>query len=621
LGEESTLSRILSFLPVVVIALIGLAIIVFYSTLTSPAPNLPPVATRSEIATPTTTGTPTPRRTASSGLTLVPHTPTPTVQPGGVAFELTPAANAVGWVSSDLPLVNHLGDYSILSGIYSTTIYYGVLQFDIGSIPQGTRLQYATLELVGQSSDKLVKGGSWRVVMLDPGLDTTWNLINFSTIRDAPVYTTIGAQLASDNLQPGSANLFDFTPEQLRALEQRLFAGRVSLRLDGPARGPDNLFTWDSGNKPNGLSYKPILRMGTGPLAPSPTPTFVLITPTPTARNEGTATAIAATATYVATAIGTATPLPPNFVTPVVVMPTVDTDVFAAATRSAALTAQAVRGGTSTPTPANWVVAILISATPTPGNAATAAAQIAAATAAAQTTGTPTPLPFNAVIVTATPTATPTVTPVFFPETLTPSPTPSVTPTAIPVELKGKIVFLSDRAGSGVTAAYEMDPDGRNVNRLSAAWAQSYASTLDKFGAGGTLRLAVTDRSSRFEPGTRIVIFKGTPEQPTTIYENETTNYDPAFSPDNYHIVFVSTMTGRDELYLTDLDATGVKQITSSTWEWNKHPSFSPDGKRITWWSNRETGRRQIWVMNTDGSGLINISNNAWNDYDPVWIK
>ena len=69
------------------------------------------------------------------------------------------------------------------------------------------------------------------------------------------------------------------------------------------------------------------------------------------------------------------------------------------------------------------------------------------------------------------------------------------------------------------------------------------------------------------------------------------------------------------------VDGSGLRRLTTNTWEWDKHPSWSGDGRQIVFYSNRDSGRRQIWIMDADGGSLRNISNNGYNDWDPVWIK
>mgnify|MGYP000955806293 CR=1 FL=1 len=51
---------------------------------------------------------------------------------------------------------------------------------------------------------------------------------------------------------------------------------------------------------------------------------------------------------------------------------------------------------------------------------------------------------------------------------------------------------------------------------------------------------------------------------------------------------------------------------------------FRPDmilrRDRIAFWSNR-SGLLQIYTMNTDGTQVTNISNTAWDEYSPIWVK
>ena len=48
------------------------------------------------------------------------------------------------------------------------------------------------------------------------------------------------------------------------------------------------------------------------------------------------------------------------------------------------------------------------------------------------------------------------------------------------------------------------------------------------------------------------------------------------------------------------------------------YPSWSPDGKKIVFESNRD-GDEKIYVMNEDGSGLKRLTNNSAEDYAPHW--
>jgi TolB protein len=50
----------------------------------------------------------------------------------------------------------------------------------------------------------------------------------------------------------------------------------------------------------------------------------------------------------------------------------------------------------------------------------------------------------------------------------------------------------------------------------------------------------------------------------------------------------------------------------------NYFPSWSPDGKRIAFTSERD-GNSEIYIMNADGSGQIRLTNNKASDGMPTW--
>ena len=99
-------------------------------------------------------------------------------------------------------------------------------------------------------------------------------------------------------------------------------------------------------------------------------------------------------------------------------------------------------------------------------------------------------------------------------------------------------------------------------------------------------------------------------------------DYQPVWSPDSRHIAWVTEANGYDEIYLYDSVENSNVRLTQSSGEWYKHPSFSPDGSLIAFWSNLgNLNYKQIWMMKLDGSGKVNLSNNSFNNWDPIWVK
>lgn len=83
-------------------------------------------------------------------------------------------------------------------------------------------------------------------------------------------------------------------------------------------------------------------------------------------------------------------------------------------------------------------------------------------------------------------------------------------------------------------------------------------------------------------------------------------NADPAFSPDSKRLVFVSNRDGDPEIYSINIDGTDVRRLTSSP-KIDAHPSFSPDGTQILFGSERENENGDLYVMNSDGTGVTKV--------------
>ncbi|MBI3786247.1 MAG: PD40 domain-containing protein [Deltaproteobacteria bacterium] len=98
---------------------------------------------------------------------------------------------------------------------------------------------------------------------------------------------------------------------------------------------------------------------------------------------------------------------------------------------------------------------------------------------------------------------------------------------------------------------------------------------------------------------------------------------NPAWSPDGSQIAF--TAGGGDAIDVINADGSGRHRLVNKTvGETYGHLSWSPDGARIVFESTRprQLGadtRFEIWVMNSDGSNLVRLTNNDFPDRHPDW--
>ena len=84
-------------------------------------------------------------------------------------------------------------------------------------------------------------------------------------------------------------------------------------------------------------------------------------------------------------------------------------------------------------------------------------------------------------------------------------------------------------------------------------------------------------------------------------------------------IAFTSNRDGEDsEIYVMNADGTGIVQLTDNSYsDWS--PTWSPDGSHIAFWSNRDGEDSEIYVMNADGTGVVQLTDNSATDRDPNW--
>src|SRR5680860_125194 len=96
------------------------------------------------------------------------------------------------------------------------------------------------------------------------------------------------------------------------------------------------------------------------------------------------------------------------------------------------------------------------------------------------------------------------------------------------------------------------------------------------------------------------------------------TNRHPAFSPDGRRIAFTSNRDGNPEIYVMAADGTGQTRLTNNTVN-EANPAWSPDGTQIAFNSNRDDPNGEIYTMAADGSDQTNRTNSPEDDGQADW--
>ena len=81
-------------------------------------------------------------------------------------------------------------------------------------------------------------------------------------------------------------------------------------------------------------------------------------------------------------------------------------------------------------------------------------------------------------------------------------------------------------------------------------------------------------------------------------------------------IVFTSGRDGHSQIYAMEADGYGQVNLSGNNYE-DSAPVIGPDG-RIAFISTRD-GNQEVYVVDPDGSNLTRLTNNPACDSDPAW--
>jgi len=98
----------------------------------------------------------------------------------------------------------------------------------------------------------------------------------------------------------------------------------------------------------------------------------------------------------------------------------------------------------------------------------------------------------------------------------------------------------------------------------------------------------------------------------------------PAWSPNGKQIIFTNDKedgaTGNFEIFRIELETAGSEKHLTFRRRADSQPVFSPDGARIAFVSETD-GNSEIYLMNSDGAGLLRVTRNEAEDATPQFSK
>lgn len=166
----------------------------------------------------------------------------------------------------------------------------------------------------------------------------------------------------------------------------------------------------------------------------------------------------------------------------------------------------------------------------------------------------------------------------------------------------GTIYFSSRRSGG--FEIYSINTNGNGLQRLTKNIGSLYAPELSPNGE----RIVFTN------DGNGLWLMKSDGKNPHAITSSD--DIDPTWSPDGRMIAFASSRAGSRQLFIMNSDGSNIRQVTNLQ-DMGGRSSWSPDESRLAFYMG-PAGDHNIYIINIDGTGLIQLTNGGDN-LGPSW--
>jgi len=175
-----------------------------------------------------------------------------------------------------------------------------------------------------------------------------------------------------------------------------------------------------------------------------------------------------------------------------------------------------------------------------------------------------------------------------------------------------KICFSSTRGG-GSAQLHVMNRDGSNVRRITN---DKWINTTPTWSPSGSVIAFVSDRTGAPQIYTISADGLGAPTRVTT---SESYADRPSWSPAPYNEIAYTARTGPgNDIKIVDMSTKQVRQLTFGEGT-NESPTWSANGRHLAFMSTR-SGKSQIFTISRTGQNLRQVTK-VGNNFMPDWSK
>lgn len=111
------------------------------------------------------------------------------------------------------------------------------------------------------------------------------------------------------------------------------------------------------------------------------------------------------------------------------------------------------------------------------------------------------------------------------------------------------------------------------------------------------------------------------PGDPSPLISSTREEVMPDYSPDGRRIAFCSNRSGHWEIWSSESDGSGQRQLTHFAGAAAAAPRWSADGRQIAFVLHTREGASDIYVMTADGGSIRRLTSHPARDERPSWSK